>query len=61
MPSPKTTAPAPADAPQADAPAAALPVDQWHGVGGEYVVENGVRRRVSGPPLGPEAEAQAQA
>ncbi len=39
-----TEAPAAAAAP-------ALPVDQWHGVGGEYVIENGVRRRVGGPAL----------
>ena len=48
--------PAPADTP---AQAPALPVDQWHGVGGEYVIENGVRRRVGGPelPAPPAADA----
>jgi len=49
MPSPKTTAPA--EAPQAEKPATPLPLDQWHGVGGEYVIESGVRRRVGGPAL----------
>lgn len=45
----------PAAEPAAPAPAPTpphpLPVDRWHGVGGEYVIENGVRRRVGGPPL----------
>lgn len=36
-----------------------LPVDEWHGVGGEYVIENGVRRRVGGPPLPSEQVAPA--
>lgn len=57
MAKPKT--PQAAEAP-AEAPANTLPVDQWHGVGGEYVIENGVRRRVGGPPLDePPAEDQA--
>lgn len=54
------TAPATPATPAGDAPAPApafpLPVDEFHGVGGEYVMENGVRRRVGGPPL-PGAEA----
>lgn len=45
---------APAQAPEAQP----VPVDQWHGMGGEYVIEDGVRRRVGGPPLpGDEATA----
>lgn len=28
-----------------------LPEDEFAGVGGSYVIENGVRRRVEGPPL----------
>lgn len=50
MPQPKTQPKnnAPAES-QSEAPV--LPVDQWHGVGGEYVIENGVRRRVGGPEL----------
>lgn len=47
----KTTAATPAHAAQAHVVAPALPVDQWHGVGGEYVIEDGVRRRVGGPVL----------
>lgn len=41
----------------AEAPAAAaetspvLPVDEFHGVGGSYVMVGGVRTRVAGPPL----------
>lgn len=47
-----TTTKAPAAAQAAPvATAATLPVDQWHGVGGEYVIEDGVRRRVGGPVL----------
>lgn len=37
--------------PQAPQPAPALTVDQWHGMGGEYVMVDGVRTRVGGPPL----------
>lgn len=37
--------------PQVTAVAAPLPVDEFHGVGGSYVIEHGVRRRVEGPPL----------
>lgn len=48
-----------AQPPNDTAPAPTLPVDQWHGMGGEYVIENGVRRRVAGPPVGPEAPAAA--
>lgn len=36
---------------------APLPVDDYHGVGGSYVVEGGVRRRVAGPPLPAETPA----
>lgn len=35
----------------AEAPASLLPVDQWHGVGGEYEMVGSVRTRVGGPPL----------
>lgn len=39
-----------------------LPVDEFHGVGGSYVIENGVRRRVAGPELAtPVAPDGAQA
>lgn len=40
------------------APAGTPPVDPWHGVGGEYVVVNGVRTRVGGPPLPPVPPAE---
>lgn len=40
-------------------PSEPLPVDEFHGVGGSYVLEGGVRRRVEGPAL-PEAAAPAQ-
>lgn len=53
-----TEAPAEAATP-APAEAFPLPVDEWHGKGGEYVIENGVRRRVGGPPVGPELPADA--
>lgn len=40
-------------------PSEPLPVDEFHGVGGSYVLEGGVRRRVEGPAL-PETGAPAQ-
>lgn len=43
---------------EAEAPAFALPVDQWHGKGGEYVMVDGVRTRVAGPPLDGEPPAE---
>lgn len=43
-----------ADQGRASAPAEA---DPHHGMGGSYVIENGVRRRVEGPPLDDEPAA----
>lgn len=39
--------------PSAEAPADNAD-DPFAGVGGSYVLENGVRRRVAGPPIGDE-------
>lgn len=39
-------------------PSEPLPVDEFHGVGGSYVIEGGVRRRVEGPPLPTAAAAE---
>lgn len=38
-----TTAPAEICRPEAPEPTV-LPVDEWHGLGGDYVMDNGVRR-----------------
>lgn len=39
-------------------PSEPLPVDEFHGVGGSYVIEGGVRRRVEGPALPAAAAAE---
>lgn len=38
-----------------------LPVDEFHGVGGSYVMVDGVRQRVEGPALDGEQAAEQPA
>ena len=46
------------EARHADPGRASVPeADPHHGMGGSYVIENGVRRRVEGPPLDDEPAA----